>query len=178
VISVHALRNNTTRPGVVLGGGPSLIPDWTKAPAENVIHIAVNHHALKFAFCSYLVFMDDPRRSLPMMTLMNTYQGVKVSRLVEWTDVDLHLADSWDGLFSSQLAVWFACWLGCNPVILCGMDCYQNPRPPEADIRDAAYTMSLAKHLESWQDAFHKCVHPERIRAVSGPLVEIFGAFR
>jgi hypothetical protein len=68
----------------------------------------------------------------------------------------------------------------CNPVILCGMDCYQgevmycHPRP---DFHHPVFDAPLEAHLERWRQAFSACPHPERIRAASGPLVDVFGAF-
>ena len=137
--------------------------------------LSVNQHALQYVWTNYLIFLDDPGRSFAMLNLMNTYQGVKVSPLSAWSNVDLAGADWWKGRFSSHLATWLACWLGCNPVLLCGMDCYQGQRTADADPRDNAYNLPLSEHLESWQLALEKCPHPERIRAINGPLVEIFG---
>ena len=83
----------------------------------------------------------------------------------------------WIGEYSSSLATWLACWLGCEPVLLCGMDCYQGQRSPDADPRDLAYTYPLEQHLKFWRQAFERCPHAERIRAMSGPLVEVFGKY-
>jgi hypothetical protein len=180
MISILDLQDiHAGQPGAVLGGGPSLLRDMVKLPRE-VIQISVNHHALRYAyFAQYLVFIDDPHRHpllLEDASPLNTFR-VRVSRLPEWSDVDLTGADWWNGRFSSHLATWLACWMGCDPVLLCGMDCYQGERPPDADPRDNAYNSPLSEHLNGWRQALEKCPHPERIKAVSGPLVEIFGAY-
>jgi hypothetical protein len=140
--------------------------------------ISVNLHGAQLVQADYMVFLDDPNSSLAMLDALYVFGGLRVSWRLEWTDVDLAGAEWWRGLFSSYLATWLACYLGCNPVILCGMDCYQNPRPAEADPRDLAYTMPLKEHLDGWREAFEKCPHSERIKAVSGPLVDVFGAFQ
>ncbi len=184
MISILSLHNITHRPAAVLGGGPSLYKDLgtlgklQTQDGRPPVLISVNQHALEYVWTPYLVFMDEPGRSRRMSQLMNIYQGIKVSPLEEYSNVDLSETAWWRGNFSSHLATWLACWLGCNPVLLCGMNCYQNPRPAEADPRDQAYHMPLKEHLAGWRQAFEKCAHPERIRAVSGPLVEIFGQWK
>jgi len=177
MITIASLRDkHAGRPGAVLGGGPSLQADLAQVPPGAVL-ISVNQHAVQHVWTNYLVFLDEPGRYPAMLDLINTYQGAKVSPLREWSDVDLDGADYWRGNFSSHLACWLACWLGCDPVLLCGMDCYQGPRPPDADPRDNAYNTPLAEHLEGWRLALERCPNAGVIRAVSGPLVEIFGAF-
>lgn len=178
MISIYSLRDiHTGRPAVVLGGGPSLQADLAWFPRRAVL-FGVNQHWIQFIWgAQFLVFMDEPGRNKIMLELVQTYMGVKVSPLFNWTDVDLAGADWWKGNFSSHLAVWLACYMGCDPVLLYGIDCYQGPRSLDADLNDNAYNTSLEEHLAGWRQAFEKCPHPERIRAMSGPLVEIFGTF-
>lgn len=174
-IPIASLRDfHAGKPGTVLGGGPSLREDLNSVPAETVL-IAVNHHAFKYILSAdYTVFLDD----VPSLRIsgeeLRTLGGVLVSRQPE-SDVDLGGSTWWQGRFSGHLACWLGDWLGCNPVILAGMDLYQNPLPPDDDPRNLAYKMPLEEHLKGWRLAFEKCQHPERIRAVSGPLVKVFG---
>ena len=163
------------RPGAVLGGGPSLSADLKRIPKDAVL-IAVNHHALQYGSVDYTVFLDDVNRFPIPLHEIRSKGGVFVSRQQE-SDVDLGGPEWWQGRFSGHLACWLACWVGCDPVLLCGMDLYQNLIPPEEDPRNQAYQTPLEEHLDGWRLAFKKCPHPERIRAVSGPLVKIFGAF-
>jgi hypothetical protein len=175
MIHVNFLRDKyQNRPGAVLGGGPSLEADMKRLPAGAIL-ISVNEHALSYAWCEYMVFWDDPARREAMQEAVLRYQGVIVSPIKKWTDVDLSGVEYWKGEFSSHLACWFACWIGCDPVYLCGMDCYQNPRPAEADPRDMAYKTPLASHLAEWSKAFEMCPNAGRIKAISGPLVDVFG---
>lgn len=175
--NVHDLKDiHAGRPGAVLGGGPSLKEDLKIVSAETVL-IAVNHHAFKYILSAdYTVFLDDVPSLRISREELRVLGGVLVSRQPE-SDVDLGGSTWWQGRFSGHLACWLACWLGCDPVILTGMDCYQNPLPPDENPTNLAYKESLEKHLEGWRQAFEKCPHPERIRAVSGPLVNIFGKF-
>jgi hypothetical protein len=176
MINIVSMRNITSKPGAVLGGGPSLKADMKRLPAGTIL-ISVNDHALKYCWPEYMVFMDDPDRHgrERLLEAILRYAGVIVSPVQKWTDVDLSGADYWKATFSSHLATWFACWIGCNPVYLCGMDCYQNPLPPEENPRNNAYKTPLEEHVRLWRQAFEKCPNADRIKAVSGPLVEVFG---
>ena len=176
MIPIASLRNvHAGRPGAVLGGGPSLQADLRRIPKDAIL-IAVNHHAFEYIVCAdYTVFLDDVTRFPVPHEDIRLLGGIMVSRQQE-SDVDLGGPDWWQGRFSGHLACWFACWIGCNPVLLAGMDLYQNP-PPQDDLKNLAYQTPLEEHLDGWREAFMKCPHPERIKAVSGPLVEIFGKY-
>lgn len=70
--------------------------------------------------------------------------------------------------------------MGCNPVILCGMDCYQGENkyfhPYNDDVPSFHYPLDF--HLRPWkEDARHLCPHPERLKAMSGPLMNVFGSY-
>jgi hypothetical protein len=177
MIPIAAMKNSHAgRPGVVMGGGPSLEADLRQIPKDAIL-IAVNHHAFDYIVCAdYTVFLDDITRFTVPQEDIRLLGGVLVSRQQE-SDVDLTGADWWHGTFSSHLATWLAGWMGCDPVLLAGMDCYQGERSEDADPRDNAYNTPLEEHLAGWREAFTKCPHPERIKALSGPLVKIFGLF-
>ena len=172
MISILDLKNvHAGFPAVVLGGGLSLRSDLDQVPAGRIV-IAANHHNPWPFRSDYLVFMDDPEKFPQLRRAIDETPAMLVSTRREWTDVDLGGAKWWNGRFTGHLAAWLGCWMGCDPVILCGFDCYQ-VRPPGAT--DSAYDMPLEKHLDEWRQAFTRCYNPERIRAVSGPLVEVFG---
>jgi len=181
MISVLDLRDQfLKRPAAVLGGGPSLPGDLKRLPKDTLL-ISVNDHALHFCDPEFLVFMDIPNAQiLPELTeTVNHYQGIKVS-ITPLSDIDLSGSGYWNGGFTSSLATWLACYLGCEPVILCGMDCYQgepkycHPRP---DFYHPVMDYPLEMHFKAWRPVFEKCPHPERIFAMSGPLIEMFGSY-
>lgn len=170
----------STRPAAVLGGGPSLPSDLRRLP-EKCVLISVNDHAFHHCQPDVLVYQDELHRKYAsaVRAVAQTFQGLIVCPFEE-----SHVAlprGWWDGNFSSALATWFACWMEYDPVILCGMDCYQgdvkycHPRP---EFDHPIFRQPLEKHLEVWRPALQKCPHPERIKAMSGPLVEIFGAYQ
>lgn len=178
VIDIRELRDKFTgRPAAVLGGGPSLPGDLARLPQDTIL-IAVNNHALHFCKPDYMVFMDIPGDQTPdLAEAVRTFDGLKVSQ-TPLSDIYIKSEKYWDGGFSSPLATWFALYLGCNPVLLCGMDCYQGeikyavPRP---DFYHPSMDAPLKDHLNAWRPAFENCPHPERIKAMSGPLVQMFG---
>jgi hypothetical protein len=60
------------------------------------------------------------------------------------------------------------------------MDCYQgeikycHPRP---GFHHPVFDFPLENHLRAWRFALKKCPNADVIKAVSGPLVEVFGAY-
>lgn len=170
----------TDRPAAVLGGGPSLPSDLARLPSDCIL-ISVNDHAIHFCKPDYLVFMDIPNAQIfpDLAAAVDSFEGLRVSQ-TPLSDIDIHCAEYWDGGFTSTLATWFALYLGCDPVILCGMDCYQgevkycHPRP---DFYHPAMDYPIEMHLRGWRPASQNCPHPERICAMSGPLKTVFGAY-
>jgi hypothetical protein len=183
MISHQSIQNKYTgRPAGILGGGPSLPGDLARLPKDAVL-IAVNDHALKWCNPDFMVFLDMPNDVPALRDAIETYRGLKISPKPEYTDVDITGSGWWDGGFSSPTAVWLAFHMGCNPILLCGMDCYQGDvKYANADRHVVApdhpvYTYPLENHLHAWRAGLKKCPNTEIIRAMSGPLVEMFGEF-
>jgi hypothetical protein len=165
-------------PAAVLGGGPSLVNDLKMLPRRCML-ISVNDHALHHCEPHFLVHMDNDFEKHPALKeALDKFQGIVVSPF-ENSEVVLPRG-WWDGGFSSTLATWFALWQGYNPVILCGMDCYQGEVKychPRHGFYHPVFDYPIENHLRAWRLAFKHCPNPERIRAMSGPLVEVFGAY-
>lgn len=184
MIPLSTLRNlHTNHPAAILGGGPSDRADFAALP-QNSILFAVNDHALHYCHPDYLVYMDIPNpQILPELArAVDDYHGIKIAPHA-LSDVDLNSEGIayWDGGFTSTLATWLALFMGCDPVLLCGMDCYQgevkysHPRP---DFYHPVFDFPLENHLGAWRLALQHCPNPERIRAMSGPLTQVFGAYK
>jgi hypothetical protein len=163
----------------ILGGGPSLPSDLKRLP-EDCVLISVNDHALHHCTPGYLVYMDNHWEKCPeLKQAIDTFKGVIVSPFAD-SHITLPKGQWWDGGFTSTLATWFACWMGADPVILCGMDCYQgeikycHPRP---DFYHPVFDFPLENHLRAWRFALKRCPNPHVIKAMSGPLVEVFGRY-
>lgn len=163
----------------ILGGGPSLPDDLKRIPKDCVL-IAVNDHALHHSTPDFLVHMDNNFDVCPQLRdALAGYDGVVVSPFAN-SHVSLPKGEWWDGGFTSTLATWFACWSGFSPVLLCGMDCYQgdvkycHERP---GFYHPVFDFPLENHIRAWRPALTKCPNAEAIKAVSGPLVEVFGRY-
>ena len=180
MIKLSSLKDKCRqRPGAVLGGGPSLPDDMARLP-ENCLLIAVNYHALYHCKPHYMVYWDNPEHDPAglMPGFMETFQGIKVSPH-ESSDVALDIPH-WSGNYSSCFATWLALHLGCDPVILCGMDCYTSERVYCHDYSHdvPVFSYPLDGHLRPWYEECRNSVpHPERIRVMSGPISQIFPSY-
>jgi hypothetical protein len=160
----------------ILGGGPSLPDDMQMLP-HHCLLIAVNYHALQLCKPTFMVYNDEPIET-EMVQALHDKAVIKVSPGA--TSDILFDVPAWIGFYSSNTAAWFALYMGCDPVILCGMDCYQGKEvyfhPTDRDCPTFHYP--LDHHLRPWiEEGRSRLPHPERLRAMSGPLVGVFGAY-
>lgn len=167
------------RPAAVLGGGPSLPSDLAKVP-PNAVMIAVNYHAFYHldGAPDFMVYNDAPETNPLQVKAVKDHLTVHVSP--EPSSDVIFDVDVWTGFFSSNTAAWFALWMGCDPVILCGMDCYQGPvkHCQPSTYHSQMFDMELDFYVRPWREDAHNLLpHPERLRAMSGPLVDIFGRY-
>lgn len=166
----------------ILGGGPSLPIDMAKLP-EDCTLIAVNNHAWRLCIPDVMVFMDTPSDVPALVEAIGVARSLNVpvvSPREEESDIKLPKGEFWDGGFSSTLATWFALWQEFDAVILCGMDCYQGEQKyfyERSGFYHPVFDYPVENHLRAWRLAFDHCPHPERIRAMSGPLIEVFGKY-
>ncbi len=165
------------RPIAVLGGGPSLPADLRRIPAGTVL-VAVNDHAFHHCRPDYMVFCDRAPVVDSLFAAQEEMTGRRLCIYPEWCDFELDV-EIWYSGISASLATWFACWLTSGPVLLCGFDLYQTPGYYCHDGRRNEVDMAkpLENHLLPWQPVLSNCHHSERIRAVSGPLTEMFGRY-
>ena len=177
--SIKELRDiHDNTPVAVLGGGPSLPGDLKKLHKETIL-IGVNYHFHRLTNADYMVFMDKGFLTRNADFIKNI-DAIKISQYAHQSDYLLDV-DFWDGGFSSTLATWLAGYISSGPVLLCGMDCYQGKEKYFYDIQKPlthrTYTSSLESNLKAWSHALEKTENPERIKAVSGPLVQLFGKY-
>ncbi len=166
------------RAAAVLGGGPSLPDDLKRLPKDCVL-IAVNYHALHFCKPDFMVYNDQPESDPFLLRAVVEHKAIRVSPNPT-SDVEFDVSNVWTGFYSSNTAAWFALWLGCDPVILCGMDCYQGAQkychPIEKSIPQWDFPLDF--HLRPWvEDCRNSVPHPERLCAMSGPLVNVFRSY-
>ncbi len=172
------LNKYSGRPAAVLGGGPSLPSDMERLPKDAIL-IAVNYHALYYCTPDFMVYNDTPETNPLQIKAVQEHKAIHVSP-EPTSDVIFDIPDVWTGFFSSNTAAWFALFLGCNPVILCGMDCYQGQvkHCPPSTYDNEMFHMPLDFYTRPWiEDCRNSVLHPERLRVMSGPLINIFGAY-
>ncbi len=162
------------KPAAVLGGGPSLPGDMAGLPAGCIL-IAVNYHAAYLCGPDFMVYNDQPDTDPLLEKAVRETNAFRVSP--EPTSDILFDIPVWTGFYSSNTAAWFALWMGCDPVILCGMDCYQGEKkyfhPTDRDVPPFHYP--LYDHLRPWiEDGRNLLPHVERLRVMSGPLAQVF----
>ena len=164
------------RPAAVLGGGPSLPEDLKRVPKDALL-IAVNYHALKLVDAPFMVYNDEPTTDPRLLAAVESFKGMRVSPNPT-SDIEFNVP-VWTGFFSSNTAAWFALWMGCDPVILCGMDCYQGERAYFHDYKDQPnFHYPLEHHITSWvEDAKNMLPGWERVKVMSGPLINVFGKY-
>ena len=166
------------RPAAILGGGPSLPDDMKRLP-KNCLLIAVNYHALYYCKPTFMVYNDQPETNPLQVTAVQEHTAIHVSP-EPTSDVLFDVPEVWTGFFSSNTATWFALWLGCDPVILCGMDCYQGAvkHCPPSTYDNPMFYYPLDFYTRPWaEDCRNSVPHPERIRVMSGPLKDIFPVY-
>ncbi len=165
-------------PAAILGGGPSLPQDIKKLP-EDCLLIAVNYHGLYYCEPHFMVYNDVPSTN-PLMEKAVAEHKVTLVSPEPTSDILFDVPNVWTGFFSSNTATWFALWMGCNPVILCGMDCYQGAvkHCPPSDYHSQMFDMPLDFYTRPWiEEGKNLLPNVERVRVVSGPLVDVFGAY-
>ncbi|MCZ2076695.1 MAG: hypothetical protein LC130_17080 [Bryobacterales bacterium] len=172
------------RTAAVLGGGPSLPADLARVPRDAVL-VAVNYHGLYHTPAShgrlpdYMVYNDTPDTN-PLMEVAVREHRVPLVSPEPTSDVIFDVPDVWTGFFSSNTATWFALWLGCDPVILCGMDCYQGAAKhcPPSTYHSDLFDFPLEFYTRPWvEEGLNLLPNVERVKAASGPLVDVFGAW-
>lgn len=172
------------RAAAILGGGPSLVEDLKRVPQDALL-IAVNYHGLYHTPAShgrdpdYMIYNDVPSTN-PLMEQAVAEHRVTLVSPEPTSDIEFDVPEVWTGFFSSNTATWFALWMGCDPVILCGMDCYQGAvkHCPPSTYSSQMFDMPLDFYIRPWiEEGLKLLPNVERVRVVSGPLVDVFGAY-
>lgn len=172
----HSLRGiHEGRVAAILGAAETLPDDFACVP-DDALLFSVNYHGAMFTErygvdCDYLVFNDasDPLTAAP-------WHGVRLSMIEHQSEVDIRAFA--DPGFSAATAALLACWMGCDPVVLCGMDCYTGERLywHDLDVRMPNGARStLDHHVRAWSWCFDHFDDADRIVAMPGPLVGLFG---
>lgn len=164
------VQRELDRPAMILGGGGSLPAALDRAP-DGAVFFSVNEHGCMLVECDYAVYLDGavgPRLREFDVVRISQHRNDTEYRLIEFTNPGN----------SSILAAWVAYMLGCNPIVLCGMDCYVGAtywHSPGADSPGKHITTDA--HLARWRKHAAGMLAPANVRAMAGPLVDIFGQY-
>lgn len=167
------------RAAAVLGGGPSLPGDMQRLPKDCLL-IAVNYHAFYYCEPTFMVYNDAPETNPLQVKAVEEHKAIHVSEHPT-SDIEFDVPNVWTGFFSGNTAAWFALYMGCDPVILCGMDCYQGEvkHCPPSTYTSPMFDFPLDFYIRPWvEDCKNSVPHPERLRAMSGPLMNVFQPYQ
>ena len=105
---------------LVLCGGPTLLDEMSDTSG---VTIAVNYHAGRVGIITDYSVQNDvwpPEfvEELEEYTALETLSTVPGQGSIELDHTPLDMGNT------VSTAVWFAKFLGCDPVVICGVDCY------------------------------------------------------
>ena len=157
---------------LILGGGTSLIRDLKQTPINiNVCKIAVNHHA-NILFPEYAVVEDRHT-----MELMKDNQDSIILGRHDLVNIDISKeVPYWRN--GGMSALYIADYLGFDKILLCGFDCWKVAQ--RWHWHDEIFKLNPWNYdihpevMEAWQEVKEHLKNPERVRAMSGPLTEVF----
>lgn len=156
----NLIHRHVDRPGIVIGGGPSAPAQIEKCPTDAIV-VSANDHGFKLRACDFIASLD------------------RIEQRVRAHDVPLvsrHLFADYRVLQPPQpnsgiLGAWLLRLLGCSPIYLVGMDCYDGQtyfHDPAA--KSSGFAQSPREHLERWR-AFLKAF-PGNYAAFSKALMK------
>lgn len=185
------LHAHLGRPAVIMGGGRSLATTMPVMPA-NAVYISVNDHGCRYFAhveqegrrCDYIVAGDKIERRV-RADVRPAWPGGPPGTGARW-DVPLisrHMFGDYRLLFlpapnSGMTAAWVARAMGCAPIILAGIDLYQDgtyfddPHAPSS-----AYNVSTDDHRGRWLRLRRD--YPGMYRMLGGDreLLRVFGRY-
>lgn len=152
---------------VIIGGAPSRLSDQEFWPKQAVF-ISANDHGLKQTTCNYSVCCEDLEHRLRQ-------HNVKVISRHSWADYrvfDKPIPNS------GVLAAYSAWVMGCAPIIITGVECYQGKTyADDPKAHSSGFNVSLKDHLKRW-GALRYMAMWGQFRCVSGPLVHVFDKYK
>lgn len=167
-------------PAIIIGGGPSAPLQYLKCP-KVAVRISVNQHGciMDKCKCDYIVAIDRILdKPLPI-------GGGKTAKLTKFCVPILspHAVADGDFLLARQpvehngaiVAAHCAYKMGCNPVIIIGIDCYTGDgvyfHTPDA--KSSGTVQHISHHINRWK-SFARKVPDANIKIIGGPLEGTF----
>jgi len=152
------------RAGVAMGGGESLPEQVARCP-DDAIYVSANQHGALLRAVDFIVSIDGNEADV------RPHGAPVIGRRV-WCDY--RIQDWQDFHYCGPTAAWVLRVLGCHPVILAGMDCYQGGtyhHDPAA--RSTGRLVSREEHVQHWRNLVPHMLGTA-VRSCGGPTAEIF----
>lgn len=158
---------------IVLGGAPSLPFDLSALTSEafdGAVLIGVNQHAAILPL-DYVYFRDPE-----VWPAIEALRCAKVAPHCTFEQYGvIHAGHIPDFGFSGPEALWIADYMEASMIVLCGFGLFAPGRRYWHSLAANDAGHNFESGIKSWQRARDYCKRPDRVRSVSGPLVEIFG---
>ena len=172
---IHA---HAGRAGIAMGGGPSLPEQVARAP-EGALLISANEHGCFLRRCDFIMACDDlsnkPLKAPDGRTVKIRDLGTPIiSSRRSIADVYYSTAP----LNNSGICAAWALWvMGCAPILLAGMDCFQGGTYfHNHKAISTGNNLQLIHHLNKWRRLKAK-IPRAPIRSLGGPTAEVFPAY-
>lgn len=159
---------------LVLCGGPSVNND-IKEVSDYDICISANQHGMKVKECDFIVSMDEyhQQKNIHMREFLEDLKPKKIS-IRFWSDYRISGISKNAYMNSGTMAVYVACLLGGNPVIVTGIDGYQNGTYFHNINEDCpGLRYPYINYCLMFQYLKNLCTG-YNVRPISGPLLEYF----
>lgn len=166
------------RPGVAMGGGVSLPEQAARAPA-GAVFVSANQHGCFLRPCDYIVACDDlsvrgfkhpDGRTVRIRDLATKIISSRRSM------ADYHVVNT-PVNNSGMVAAWALWAMGCAPVLLAGMDCFQGGTYfHDRGGKSSGTHLQLVHHLNKWRK-LRAAIPAAPLRSLGGPLLELFPAY-
>lgn len=151
------------QPAVIVGGAPSRLTDQQFCP-KNAVFLSANDHGYRQVMCDYGACCED------LEGPMRLHKVPVISRQI-WADYRVFDKP----IPNSAILAAFAAWvMGCAPIVITGVECYQGKTyPDDPKLKTSGHNVPLKGHLLRWA-RLSNMAPGSQIRAVSGPLLDIF----
>lgn len=154
---------------LIIGGAPSWLDEYHDVTSSwdvitSYITLSANDHGAKRVPCDYIVACDD------LEARLRPY-NIPILSKYTWADYRIYEMPLPN---SALMASWAAWIMGCSPIIICGVECFQGKTyldNPKAD--SSGKRLPLKEHLKRW--ARLKDFAPDgQFRPVGGILCDLF----
>ena len=162
----------------ILGGGENLPYDIFKVYAENknIMLLGINYHSIILPQLDFILYLDARDSKSGVDDYCLKHPGTILSmQKQDLREHDIYIGRAKMFGFSGTLGTWICDYMGFKKIYICGIDLYTGKkehwhRPPT----DKMSKWNAAPSLDAHRKVRDALKHPDRIKAVSGPLMEVY----